>query len=153
MGNPISPDWIKTYEFLLERWWEKRPRCPTIFLQDLHGVRPGEVPTRQQEIEKFLKDHEDWKQQEPLFSESCITMAGFPRSEGFPMGELNIIVAKTKSRTQFGSPDCPKCGGAGWLWGREIDGADEETVNDTMTKYHCDSPECEEKWRGPVIAG
>lgn len=34
--------------------------------------------------------------------------------------------------------NCEKCGGAGWLRGSELDSADEDTRNDTMTKYSCD---------------
>jgi len=39
-----------------------------------------------------------------------------------------------------GSPkvDCHKCGGYGWLRGRELDCPDEDTYQDTMTKYPCD---------------
>lgn len=37
--------------------------------------------------------------------------------------------------------DCPKCGGAGWLWGKELDAPDERTATDTMTQYQCDWPE------------
>lgn len=33
---------------------------------------------------------------------------------------------------------CEKCGGAGWLWGTELNIASEDTVADTMTKYPCD---------------
>ena len=33
---------------------------------------------------------------------------------------------------------CRKCGGAGWLWGYELDEPDEDTAVDTMTKYSCD---------------
>jgi hypothetical protein len=33
---------------------------------------------------------------------------------------------------------CPKCQGAGWVWGRELDHPSEETSQDTMTKYTCD---------------
>jgi hypothetical protein len=35
-------------------------------------------------------------------------------------------------------PECEKCGGAGWLRGRELDNHNEDTWADTMTKYTCD---------------
>jgi hypothetical protein len=41
-----------------------------------------------------------------------------------------------------GAPDCEKCGGAGWLRGRELDDPDEATAADTMTKYSCDGEKC-----------
>ena len=33
---------------------------------------------------------------------------------------------------------CPKCDGAGWLWGEELDTDDPVTLADTMTRYTCD---------------
>lgn len=33
---------------------------------------------------------------------------------------------------------CPKCGGAGWVWGYELDEPDNDTATDTMTHYTCD---------------
>lgn len=33
---------------------------------------------------------------------------------------------------------CKKCSGAGWVLGYELDDADEDTLNDSMTKYTCD---------------
>lgn len=33
---------------------------------------------------------------------------------------------------------CKKCGGAGWVWGRELDDPSEDTYQDDMTKYSCD---------------
>jgi hypothetical protein len=45
---------------------------------------------------------------------------------------------------------CSKCGGAGWLWGYELDSPDDDTVNDTMTQYSCDGIVCR-KQRGEDI--
>lgn len=39
-------------------------------------------------------------------------------------------------------PNCVKCAGKGWLWGRELDDADPPTMEDTMTQYSCDSTGC-----------
>ncbi|MBT7928928.1 hypothetical protein HN682_03310 [Candidatus Peregrinibacteria bacterium] len=36
------------------------------------------------------------------------------------------------------SEKCEKCGGAGWVWGRELDNCDEDTYEDSMTQYFCD---------------
>ena len=33
---------------------------------------------------------------------------------------------------------CSKCGGSGWVYGHELDDADADTINDTLTKYTCD---------------
>jgi len=33
---------------------------------------------------------------------------------------------------------CIKCGGAGWIWGKEFDEYDADTYNDSMTQYTCD---------------
>lgn len=33
---------------------------------------------------------------------------------------------------------CEACGGAGWLWGRELMNPSEDTVNDSQTHYTCD---------------
>lgn len=33
---------------------------------------------------------------------------------------------------------CEKCGGEGWLWGKELDNPTEDTYSDSMTKYTCD---------------
>lgn len=41
-----------------------------------------------------------------------------------------------------GAKDCEKCGGAGWLYGRELDSPSDDTYNDTMTKYSCDGEKC-----------
>lgn len=41
-----------------------------------------------------------------------------------------------------GARDCEKCHGAGWLYGRELEEADEDTRLDTMTKYTCDGEKC-----------
>jgi hypothetical protein len=38
---------------------------------------------------------------------------------------------------------CRKCDGHGWVWGRELDNPDWDTIADTMTKYSCDG--CEEE--------
>ena len=35
-------------------------------------------------------------------------------------------------------PTCEKCGGSGWVRGRELDDADDATFGDTMTRYSCD---------------
>lgn len=36
-------------------------------------------------------------------------------------------------------PTCEKCGGSGWVRGRELDDADDATFDDTMTRYSCDA--------------
>ena len=33
---------------------------------------------------------------------------------------------------------CEKCGGEGWCRGTELDHADQNTIDDTMTRYSCD---------------
>lgn len=33
---------------------------------------------------------------------------------------------------------CDKCGGAGWVWGIDLDEPDDDTIRDTMTHYTCD---------------
>ena len=38
------------------------------------------------------------------------------------------------------TPECPKCQGEGWLWGKELNDPDEATYADTMTRYSCDDP-------------
>lgn len=38
------------------------------------------------------------------------------------------------------APECPKCQGEGWLWGKELDNPDDDTYDDTMTRYTCDGP-------------
>lgn len=44
-----------------------------------------------------------------------------------------------KTEKPYGSKDCKKCNGAGWLWSYELEDADEETLRDTMTQYSCDA--------------
>jgi hypothetical protein len=39
---------------------------------------------------------------------------------------------------ELANSPCPKCHGAGWCWGTELDDADEDTYSDTMTHYTCD---------------
>ena len=53
------------------------------------------------------------------------------------------IETKTKTKPKIIDDEelCDKCGGAGWLWGREIDNADEDIYNDDATHYTCD--ECD----------
>ena len=33
---------------------------------------------------------------------------------------------------------CYKCGGAGWVTGKELDDPDEDTIRDSLTRYTCD---------------
>lgn len=44
----------------------------------------------------------------------------------------------TKCRYCKGEMRCPKCSGAGWLWGQELENPDHDTFADTMTQYMCD---------------
>lgn len=34
---------------------------------------------------------------------------------------------------------CWKCGGAGWVWGHELNNPSVDTIADTQTRYSCDS--------------
>lgn len=40
------------------------------------------------------------------------------------------------------NPDCPKCHGAGWVYGTQLENPSFDTQMDTMTHYTCDSAEC-----------
>ncbi len=52
--------------------------------------------------------------------------------------EYHSEVEAARVRLQAPKSDCDKCGGAGWLRGRELSNPSDDTYNDTMTKYPCD---------------
>lgn len=61
-----------------------------------------------------------------------VFQAGFDRAYSVvPIRAIYAIRAK-----------CEKCHGEGWLWGNELDDADEATREDTMTSYRCDGDMC-----------
>ena len=63
-----------------------------------------------------------------------------PMSSAFIAENLNGVtqIPSTANRAR---KKCEKCGGAGWLWGRELEDPSDETFADTMTHYMCDDLE------------
>lgn len=51
-------------------------------------------------------------------------------------------IAETPAYALGVAKNCPKCGGAGWLRGSELDNPSEDTYADSMTRYSCDVEKC-----------
>lgn len=62
--------------------------------------------------------------------------------QGAALGEVVRCITCEENAYREAHKHCPKCGGAGWLWGHELDNYYGENPSSDDTRYSCDSEVC-----------